>query len=291
MKDNVNKYFVLIISIIAVIILLIILIIYFVSRNNINSNDLADVNGQVLTKADLISYNCALHQKSNSNCTNDYIGQLQNLINYTLEQQYLKKHNDLPTKTQVYKAMFYPGVVPANMEHIKYFSNIYNYYYRDLVIKNIENLLIDNATGNIFFISNDNISSTKFVLNPAVEQSILYEFRNNLLSGKYTVQSLISSESSIKVPYKYFFSIVSYHKLNMNNYKIQLGIWGNQITEHIISFSPNKVSPVYTYVYTVKNKVISTFYYFFENSNKIGNYSNISSVLNYLKSSASITLY
>ena len=291
MKDNVSKYFIVVIAILAVVILLIILIVYFVRSSSVNSNDLARVNGELLTKTDLISYNCSLTQKGSIGCTSNYIGQLQNLINYTLEQQYLKKHNDLPTKAQVYTAMFYPGVVPANVSHIKYFSNIYNYYYRLLVVKNIQNSLLDNATGNIFFISNDNISSTKFVLTSSVEKSILSGFRNKLLSGKYTIQSLISSESSIEIPYQYFFSISNYKKLNSNNYKTQLGNWGSQMTDNITFFSSNKVSPIYTYVYIVKNKVVATFYYFFRNTKRSGRYTNISGVLNSLRSSSNITLY
>ena len=270
--------------------MVIILIVYIVSSNRINSNDLARVNGKLLTKTDLISYNCSLTQKGSIGCTSNYIGQLQNLINYTLEQQYLKKHNDLPTKAQVYTAMFYPGVVPANVSHIKYFSNIYNYNYRNLVIRNIENLLVDNATGEIFVISNDNISSTKFTLIPSVEKSILSGFRNKLLSGKYSIQNLISSESSIEIPYQYFFSISNYKRINMNNYATQIS-GGSQMAKNILSMKIDSVSPVYTYVYTVKNKVIATFYYFFKNTNREGSYSNVSGVLNYLRSSASITLY
>ncbi len=291
MKDNVNKYFVLIISIIAVIILLIILIIYFVSRNNINSNDLADVNGQVLTKADLISYNCALHQKSNSNCTNDYIGQLQNLINYTLEQQYLKKHNDLPTKTQVYKAMFYPSVVPSNVTSFKNYNNLYYYNYNLLVVKNIQKLLVRNVTGNIFVITNNNVTNINLHLNLSTEKSILNGFRNKLLSRKYTVSELNILGNQIQSPYNHFFYISKYSRLNQGNIFYNYGNLSVSIIKNIFKVGVDKVSPIYTYVYTIKNKVISTYYYFFENTNIEGRYSNISDVLNYLRRSASITLY
>ena len=291
MKDNTSKYFIIVIAVLAVIILLIILVAYFINSNSINSSDLASVNGQILTKTDLISYNCSLTPKGSIGCTSNYIDQLQNLINYTLEKQYLEKHNDLPSKKQVYIAMFSPGVIPPNVSHMKYYSDIYNYYYRSLVINNIENLLVNNATGDMFFIDNYSIYDTKFVLNPSVEKSILSGFREKLLSGKYTVQSLVSSEGSIELPYQYSFSNLDYKRLNMDNYKTQIGNWGSQMTNNIVSFNSNKVSPIYTYVYTVKNKVIATFYYFFENTTRIGSYSNISGVLSFLRSSANITLY
>ena len=291
MRDNVSKYFILVIAILAVIILIIILIVYFVSNNRINSNDLARVNGQVLTKTDLISYNCSLTQKSSSNCATNYIGQLQNLINYTLEKQYLEKYNDLPTKKQVYTAMFYPSAVPPNVSHIKNYNNIYYSTYVSLVVKNIQKLLVKNATGNIFVITNNNVTNFNTVLSLPIEKNILNGFRNKLLSGKYTVQELNSSENQIQSPYNHFFYISKYNRFNQSNATYYYGNLSASMIKNIFSLGVNKVSPIYTYVYIVKNKVISTYYYFFENTNIEGRYSNISGVLNYLRGSASITLY
>ncbi len=107
----------------------------------------AIINGKSLTKSELISYNCNRYGTYVSSCKTNYSGQLNNFVNYEIEYQYLKSHNDLPTKAQVYSSNELQGVTSTTKMALS--RQLYNYSYQNLVKVNIENLLEKNASGTV----------------------------------------------------------------------------------------------------------------------------------------------
>lgn len=304
--DNVFNFskrtFVFLISIVVIILFVIVIFIipnisYIDGLIGISSPVVAKVNGQILTVNDLINYNCNRYVNYNPKCKSNvsYEGQLQNFINYTIEYQYLEKHNNLPTKSEMYNYIYKPlGITESLIEQDQY----YREHYQKLVVDNISRLLQKNVTGTLVMVSYQYAS----LLNNLHKNIIANKKESVLLINRF-IETLknatggaISSVSNYKfVSQKnYIFGLEgNYTNLNINNYSSQLMIANAGIPDNILNQN-NGISKIY-YYYDKSRSILTkskvAFYYFVITNNVTGNYGNYNNMISNLRGQSSVVIY
>jgi hypothetical protein len=268
MKENLNKYFILVIAIVAFIILVIIIIAYFFYNNRVNTTDLASVNGQFITKNELINYSCNQDPSYNSKCKTNYISDLNNFINYKMEYDYLSQKKELPSFNYVTSLMSSFNTSQQSFTKSKKFLNsqYYKYYYQQSIKSKISNLLLKNYKGYIF------------TENGANDNTLLSQRKIILSKGlKPCISGLCKSFSSKVFENKY--------NINDTNYKSSVaGI--NSIFTNIQNLGISKISNVY-----FSKSSIGSFHYILYNSSITGEFSGYQNMMNYLKSIFVVTIY
>ncbi|MCL4392639.1 hypothetical protein M1145_00655 [Patescibacteria group bacterium] len=268
----------------------------------INSPVVAKVNGQVLTVNDLINFNCNRYNMYDPVCKtkSNYMKQLQNFINYTIEYQYLESHKQLPTQKEVYGKVYnvyhndkLPKEHPGNQ--------LYDYYYQKLVLDNIGKILLKHSSGYVFLISYSFMS-----LMNKEPMSNAKNIAKNLINSWY--KSLDNNTGNVKNLYNKAFNYYSSHKItsyvvHYNNINaINAGnkimflaagnISGNII--NILKMKNNSISKIYDYY--SNNVPISLgghmgYYYFVVSQNVTGNYIDYNSMITNLRSKSNILIY
>ncbi|MHB8442748.1 MAG: hypothetical protein ACYDAS_00035 [Patescibacteria group bacterium] len=295
-SDRRKAYFFLA-SVVLLIIILLVLIIPQISSigNLLGSNPtVATLNGRILTRSELISYNCNRYGSYVSSCKTNYQGQLNNFINYEVESQYLKSHGDLPTKSEVYISNGLPGVQSTNK--ITLSSQLYNYTYQNLVKKNIEKLLEKNVSGTVIgsIYSWYTIGSSgpiPYGSRKNYAKALINMWHSNILKNPNYVQNIKNFLSSNQ----YLGFITNYSNLNFNNYQSKLTTYPNfSMFNNIINQKSHGVSAIYnydnSYIKNIGNKFIGIYYFNIPNKTQ-GVYSNYNDMINSLRSKDNIVVY
>ncbi|MHB8362091.1 MAG: hypothetical protein ACYDBX_00520 [Patescibacteria group bacterium] len=283
-----------------VLLIIFILIIFIIPQINsieglIGSNPtVATLNGQPLTRSQLILYNCNRHGVYLSQCKTNYQGQLNNFINYKVAYQYLKSHNDLPTKTEVYSVNNITNTVSGMP--ITLSKQTYNYFYQNLVKTNIENLLEKNVSGTVVgavysLYSSGSSGTIPYGGRKNYAKALINMWRTNVIKNQAYVQNI--ENFLVNSPYLGF--VTKYQNLNFNNYPSKLNTYTNfPMFTNAMNQKSNKVSPIYSYnnndVKNVGNNLIAMYYFIIPNKSK-GVYSNYSKMINSLRSKDNIVVY
>ena len=284
-------------SVVLLIIILLVLIIPQINsiNNLLGSNPtVATLNGKVLTRSQLISYNCNRYGTYVSSCKTNYSGQLNNFVNYEVELEYLKSHNDLPTKAEVYSSNDLADI--SSTSNITLSSQLYNYTYQNLVKTNIENLLEKNVTGTVIgsiysWYTIGSSSPIPYGSRKNYAKALINMWHSNVIKHPNYIQNIKNFLSGNQ----YLGFITNYQNMNFNNYQSQLTTYTNfPMFNNIINQKSDTVSPVYnydnSYIKNIGNKFVGIYYFNIPNKFQ-GVYSNYTNMINSLRSKDNIVVY
>ncbi len=254
----------------------------------------ATLNGQPLTNLELITYNCNRYGVYVSKCKTNYQGQLNNFVNYEVEVQYLKEHNALPTKKEVYS--FNSINLTSSIGKVNLATQLYNYSYQNLVKLNIENLLEKNVSGTVIgsiysWYTIGFSGKIPYGSRKKYAQVLIAMWRNNIVKNPSYIQNI--NTFLLNSPYLGF--VTNYKNLNINNYQSLLTTYTNfPMFNNIINQKIGNLSQIYNYdnsnIKNIGNKFIGIYYFIIPNKTQ-GVYSNYNEIINYLRSKDNIVIY
>ncbi len=295
-SDRKKAYFFMFSVLLLVIILLIFIIPQINSIGNLLSSNptVATINGKILTRSELISYNCDRYGTYVNSCKTNYQNQLNNFINYEVEYQYLKSHNDLPTKLEIYATNDVPNTVSG--VPIKLSTQTYDYTYQNLVKKNIEQILEKNVSGTVIgsIYSWYTIGSSgpiPYGSRKNYAKALITMWHSNIIKDPMYIQNINSFISN--KPYLGF--ITNYQDLNFNNYDSKLTTYPTlSMFNNIINQKLGSISTIYnydnSYIKNVGNKFIGIYYFNISNKSQ-GTYGNYNDMINSLRLKDNIVVY
>jgi hypothetical protein len=225
-----------------------------------------------------------------------YEGQLQNFINYTIEYQYLEKHNNLPTESEIYSKI-YVIHTPVAGKGLRSGNQAYDYYRQQLVLSNIENILLKHASGYIFLanygwralVNNETTNSKKNSANNLISSW------NKILNGKIkNVQSLYKQAFSYYLSNNIISYVTHYSNVNYNNYNTKIGYLSNKGIKDILNMKSNTISKIYDYYNSsipINLGGYVGYYYFVVSQSVGGRYINYNSMVTNLRSQSNIIIY
>ena len=289
-----KRTLVLILSIVVIILFVVVVFIipnfqYIGGTIGINPPVVAKVNGQVLTVNDLINFNCNKYPIYDSKCKTNYMGQLQNFINYTIEYQYLESHKQLPSQKEIYSKI--------SGEKFQAGNQLYDYYYQKLVLDNIEYILLKHASGYIFLanyayrslVNNSTMNSKKNIAKKLINS--WYKSLNNRIGN---VQNLYNKAFNYYSIHHIISYVTHYSNVSYVNYGTSIGYLSSSNVIDILNMRNNSISKIYDYY--SNNVPVSLggyigYYYFVVSQNVRGKYIDYNSMINNLRSKSNIVIY